>query len=129
MAISFCILGVTGLVMMFGKYVLLPVIGHTLFGWLAQLSKNLHNFVGPVFVLEHRWCSSCMFIRDNLPRAYDFGWFARPAGCSAASTCPAGRFNAGEKIWFWGGVVGLEHDGQRERPGARFPQFRPDRAA
>jgi drug/metabolite transporter (DMT)-like permease len=43
MAISFCILGVTGLVMMVGKYVLLPVIGHTLclaggFGEVAATS-------------------------------------------------------------------------------------------
>src|SRR6266700_2433638 len=51
-AISFVILGISGLVMMLGKYVLLPVIGYTLFAWLAQLSKHLHNFVGPVLVVS-----------------------------------------------------------------------------
>src|SRR6266702_4380861 len=48
--ISFAILGITGLIMMVGKYVLLPVIGYALFAWLAQLSKHLHDFAGPVFV-------------------------------------------------------------------------------
>ncbi len=50
-AISFCVLGLSGLIMLFGKYVLLPVIGYTLFAWLTALSKNLHNFVGPVFIV------------------------------------------------------------------------------
>src|SRR6266436_10421019 len=34
--ISFAILGITGLIMMVGKYVLLPVIGYALFAWLTQ---------------------------------------------------------------------------------------------
>ena len=32
--------GCTGLVMLFGKHVLLPVIGYTLFAWLATLSQE-----------------------------------------------------------------------------------------
>ena len=31
MAISFCVLGVSGLIILFGKHVLLPVLGYTLF--------------------------------------------------------------------------------------------------
>src|SRR5882672_2736854 len=50
-AISFSVLGITGLVMGLGKYVLLPVFGHTLFAWLADGSKALHNFTGPVFAV------------------------------------------------------------------------------
>ena len=45
-AISFCILGLSGLIMLFGKHLLLPIFGYTLFALLAALSKNLHNFVG-----------------------------------------------------------------------------------
>jgi len=40
--------------MFFGKHVLLPVIGYTLFGWLTALSKNLHNFVAPFFIVAVR---------------------------------------------------------------------------
>jgi formate dehydrogenase subunit gamma len=106
-AISFCVLGLSGLIMLFGKHLLLPVFGHTLFGWLAVLSKSLHNFIAPLFIVSVL-AMVLMFIRDNLPRAYDWRWFARAWGVMARGEhVPTGRFNAGEKGWFWLGVVGL----------------------
>ncbi|HZF19556.1 MAG TPA: formate dehydrogenase subunit gamma [Burkholderiales bacterium] len=105
-AISFSILGVTGLMIMLGKYVLLPVIGYTLFGWLTQLSKHLHNFAGPVFVVS-LLMFIVMFVKDNLPRFYDIGWLLKAGGMISGEHVPSGRFNAGEKLWFWGGVVVL----------------------
>ena len=104
--ISFAILGLTGLVMMLGKYVLLPIIGYTLFAWLAQLSKHLHNFAGPVFAVS-LVVFIVMFLKDNLPRLYDFGWLLKAGGMISGEHVPSGRFNAGEKIWFWVGVVAL----------------------
>ena len=106
-AISFVVLGLSGLIMLFGKHLLLPVIGYTLFAWLTALAKNLHNFVGPFFiasvvVMIFTW------LRDNLPRAYDFQWFARAYGFFVRGEhIPSGRFNAGEKGWFWICVVAL----------------------
>jgi len=105
-AISFSILGVTGLIIMLGKYVLLPVIGYTLFGWLTQLSKHLHNFAGPVFVVS-LLMFIVMFIKDNLPRFYDVGWLLKAGGMISGQHVPSGKFNAGEKLWFWVGVVVL----------------------
>ena len=105
-AISFSILGVTGLIIMLGKYVLLPVIGYTLFGWLTQLSKHLHNFAGPVFAVS-LLMFIVMFVKDNLPRLYDIGWLLKAGGMISGQHVPSGRFNAGEKLWFWGGVVVL----------------------
>ena len=106
-AISFCILGLSGLTMLFGKYVLLPVIGHTLFAWLTALGKNLHNFVAPFFIVSVL-AMIVAYIRDNFPRAYDFRWFARAwAFFLKNEEVPSGRFNGGEKAWFWIGVVGL----------------------
>jgi formate dehydrogenase subunit gamma len=106
MGISFAVLGVTGLIMFVGKYVLLPVIGYTLFAWLTQLSKHLHNFVGPLFILS-LLVFIVMYVRDNLPRSYDFAWFASAGGMFGGKHVPSGRFNAGEKVWFWIGVVVL----------------------
>jgi formate dehydrogenase subunit gamma len=107
MAISFVVLGISGLVMLFGKHVLLPVIGYTLFAWLTALCKNLHNFVGPFFIVA-TVIFVVIFIRDNLPRAYDFMWFRKSWGyMSGRDHVASGRFNAGEKAWFWGCVVGL----------------------
>jgi formate dehydrogenase subunit gamma len=104
--ISFAILGLSGLIMMLGKYVLLPVVGYTLFAWLAQLSKHLHNFLGPVFVVS-LLVFIVMFVRENLPRAYDIGWLFKLGGMVSGQHVPSGKFNAGEKIWFWAGVVVL----------------------
>ena len=102
--ISFVVLGITGLIMLFGKHVLLPVIGYTLFSWLSALSKNLHNFVAPLFAVS-LVVFIVMFAKDNLPKAYDFSWFAKAPGFFAGKHIPSGRFNAGEKTWFWIGVV------------------------
>ncbi|HET7669942.1 MAG TPA: formate dehydrogenase subunit gamma [Burkholderiales bacterium] len=106
-AISFCVLGLSGLIMFFGKHVLLPVIGYTLFAWLTSLSKNLHNFIAPVFILGVVLMIITWF-RDNLPRAYDWQWFRKAwAFLARGAHIPSGRFNAGEKVWFWAGVLGL----------------------
>ena len=105
-AISFCILAVSGLTMLFGKYVLLPLMGHTLFSWLAEMGKFVHNFTGPVFMFSIV-VFAAKFIRDNMPRAYDINWLAKAGGVISGEVVPTGRFNAAEKIWFWGGVIVL----------------------
>jgi formate dehydrogenase subunit gamma len=106
-AISFSVLGLSGLIMLFGKHVLLPIFGYTLFAWLAALSKNLHNFVAPLFIVSVA-LFALMFLRHNLPRAYDVTWFANALGyVTGKKHVPSGKFNAGEKVWFWGGVVVL----------------------
>jgi formate dehydrogenase subunit gamma len=106
-AISFCVLGVSGLIMFFGKHLLLPWLGYTLFGWLATAAKAFHNFMAPLFIVSVL-VMIVLFIKDNLPRLYDLRWFARAWAVMARSEhVPTGRFNAGEKGWFWFGVVGL----------------------
>ena len=104
MGISFVLLGLTGLVLTFGKHVLLPVIGYTLFSWLATFAKNLHNFVGPIFSVALP-VFIVMFVRDNLPKAYDAKWIVKAGGMLSGEHVPSGRFNAGEKALFWGLVI------------------------
>ena len=105
-AITFSILAITGLIMLFGKTVLLPLFGYTLFSWLAILSKYLHNFAGPLF-------SICIiflffnFVRDNFPQAGDALWIKRFGGLFSGHDTPSYKFNAGEKLWFWGGATVL----------------------
>jgi formate dehydrogenase subunit gamma len=106
MAISFCVLAVSGLIILFGKHVLLPVIGYTLFAWLTALAKNLHNFVAPLFMVS-LLVFIVMYIKDNLPEKGDFAWLANGWKMFKGEHLPSGRFNAGEKAWFWGGVVVL----------------------
>jgi formate dehydrogenase subunit gamma len=108
MAISFVTLGITGLIITFGKYVLLPAFGYTLFSWLAILAKNLHNFAAPVFLVSLP-VFILLFIRDNLPKVYDIQWLVKFGGMlsKGGPHIPSGRFNAGEKALFWGLVCGL----------------------
>lgn len=102
-AISFCVLAVSGVIMLFGKHILLPVFGYALFSWLAVASKNLHNFVGPLFAVA-TVLMIVTYLKDNLPKAYDFTWFAKAGGLLTGTHVPSGRYNAGEKSWFWIGV-------------------------
>ena len=102
-ATAFVILAVSGIVMAFGKYFLLPVIGGTLFGWLSYALKNAHNFVGPVFAVS-LVVVFITFVRDNFPRAGDLTWIARAGGLFGKHEVPSHRFNAGEKLIFWLGV-------------------------
>jgi len=103
-AISFLVLAFTGLLMLFGKYILLPVFGHNLYGWLAYACKNVHNFVGPIFTVS-LIVMFVIFVKDNFPRLADLQWIKMLGG--GRGHAHAGRFNAGEKLWFWGGVVFL----------------------
>jgi formate dehydrogenase subunit gamma len=103
-AVTFVVLAVSGLVMAFGKFVLLPVIGGTLFGWLTYALKTAHNFAGPLFAVSLT-IVIITFIRDNLPRAEDATWIARAGGMFGGAEVPSHRFNAGEKLLFWGGVL------------------------
>jgi formate dehydrogenase subunit gamma len=101
-AIAFVILAVSGIVMAFGKYFLLPVVGSTLFGWLTYVLKNVHNFAGPVFTVS-LIVVFLTFLRDNFPRSGDLAWLVGGAGIIGKEV-PSHRYNAGEKVVFWGGV-------------------------
>jgi formate dehydrogenase subunit gamma len=100
-ALSFLLLAFSGLVILFGKRVLLPWLGHDAFATVAIVSKYLHNFTGPVFIL----CSVLLFLsfvqRNTITRA-DREWVR---GLLARRHSPAGYFNLGEKLWFWGGLT------------------------
>ena len=106
-AISFCVLAVSGMIILFGKHILLPVIGYTLFAWLTALSKNLHNFLAPLFIVSVL-AMIIIYVKDNLPEKGDIAWFRGAfAMFWSGKHVPSGRFNAGEKAYFWIGVVAL----------------------
>ena len=105
-AIAFSLLVVSGLVMAFGQHVILPVIGQTVFGWLAYVLKNVHNFAGPVFAVS-LIIVIITFVRDNLPAKGDLNWLLKGGGMLSGHEVKSGRFNAGEKVVFWAGVFVL----------------------
>ncbi|MEO7886752.1 MAG: formate dehydrogenase subunit gamma [Polaromonas sp.] len=105
-AIAFSILAISGLVMAFGKFFLLPVIGGALFGWLTWTLKTMHNFAGPLFAVS-LVIVFFTFLRDNWPQKGDMHWLAKGGGLITGDEPASNRFNAGEKLIFWGGVFFL----------------------
>ncbi|WP_309683530.1 formate dehydrogenase subunit gamma [Polaromonas sp.] len=105
-AAAFSILAISGLVMAFGKFFLQPVIGGALFGWLTWVLKTAHNFAGPLFAVS-LVIVFFTFLRDNWPQKGDMNWLLRGGGLISDAEPPSNRFNAGEKLIFWGGVFFL----------------------
>jgi formate dehydrogenase subunit gamma len=104
-AVSFVVLGLTGLNITFGKIVLRPVMGADAFSSFAQAAKYVHNFVGFVFILGLILVVA-LWIKDNVPRWVDLDWIKQGGGFIKSKHAPAGRFNAGEKAVFWLALFG-----------------------
>jgi formate dehydrogenase subunit gamma len=104
MAITFVFMALTGIIIFFGKYLVLPWLGYSAFSWLTIVSKNVHNFVGPLFIFSIV-VGFLLFVKDNLFRAIDWTWIKHFGGMYSEHEIPSGRFNGLEKLWFWGGVV------------------------
>ncbi|MEZ5726970.1 MAG: formate dehydrogenase subunit gamma [Burkholderiaceae bacterium] len=99
-AISFVILLVTGLSMLYGRNVLIPVIGKDAFAAWMALGKILHNYSGPVFGVS-LVLLLLKLLPANIPNGTDIKWFLSGGGLIGRGHSSAGRMNAGEKLWFW----------------------------
>src|SRR6266446_5482175 len=99
-AVSFVILGITGLNITFGKHLLLPLIGYDAFSVVSEAAKYAHNFTSFAFVIGLAFIVA-IFIKDNIPDKTDIEWFRQGGGFIKSKHAPARRFNAGEKLVFW----------------------------
>jgi formate dehydrogenase subunit gamma len=106
-AVSFIVLAISGLVVTFGRPLLIPLIGHSTFTPLAEASKYAHNFSSVPFVLGVL-LMLVLWIRDNVPEKADLIWLRKGGGfMKGGGVHPeAGRFNAGQKLIFWAVVLG-----------------------
>jgi formate dehydrogenase subunit gamma len=99
-AVSFVILGFTGLNITFGKIVLLPLIGPQAFSDFSEAAKYVHNFTSFSFVTG-LILIAVIFLRDNFPAKVDIDWLRQGGGFIGNKHAPAGRFNLGEKLVYW----------------------------
>ena len=104
-ATLFVLLGVTGLVLLFGRHVLLPVFGPDVFGVIALVCKRIHDFAGPVFAVV-LLTLVVTFFKGNLPDRSDIPWVLRGGGLFGGRHASSGRYNAGEKVWYWFAALG-----------------------
>ena len=101
LAVSFIILGLTGLAITYGKTFLSPLLGKEFFATIAVWGKFLHNYVAFAFMVGLAMII-VMWIRHNLPSRTDIGWILKGGGMfSKGSHPPAKKFNFGQKIIFW----------------------------
>ena len=99
-AVSFVILGLTGLNITFGKLVLLPIVGPDAFSEISEVAKYLHNFTSFAFMAGLALIM-VIFFWDNLPEKVDLDWLRQGGGFIKNKHAPAGRFNLGEKLVYW----------------------------
>ncbi len=100
-AVSFVILGLTGLNLMYGRYVIKPLIGAEAFATFTSYGKYTHNFLGFAFMVGIVLIL-ILWIRDNIPAKHDWVWIKMGGGMfTPGSHPPARKFNAGQKIIFW----------------------------
>jgi len=103
-AVSFVILAISGLNITFGKLLLLPLVGNEAFSAFSQAAKYAHNYVSFSFVVGLTLIA-VIFVKDNIPDRIDIEWLKRGGGFIRSRHAPARRFNAGEKLVFWGALA------------------------
>jgi formate dehydrogenase subunit gamma len=101
----FWLLALTGLILLYGRFVLIPLLGPEGFGVTASACKEAHNLFGPMFLVALLMLF-VTFVKDNIYARGDMTWLLKGGGMLSGEHVSAGRFNAGEKIWFWIAVLG-----------------------
>ncbi len=105
-AAAFIILAITGLNMLYGRYLLKPLLGNELFATITGIGKYLHDFVAFAFVIGIIWIFIA-WVKDNLFSKDDIGWIRKAGGLfTKGSHIPTRKFNFGEKIVFWVAILG-----------------------
>ncbi len=95
----FILLAISGLILLFGRTILIPIIGKSAFAAVASAAKQGHNLFGPVFIVALLLLLPAFF-RHNRPFWQDLAWLAR-GGFLSRREPPSGKFNGGEKLWYW----------------------------
>ncbi|MDH3234083.1 MAG: formate dehydrogenase subunit gamma [Alphaproteobacteria bacterium] len=103
-AVSFIILGLTGLAMLYGKSVLIPVLGKSGFASLMMIGKIAHNYLGFAFIVGIV-LMVVIWLRQNLPDKYDIPWLLKGGGLLTKGHPAARKFNFGQKLIFWSVVI------------------------
>ena len=99
-AVSFVILGLTGLNITFGKDLLLPLIGPSAFSQWSIMAKYAHDYSSFPFVIGVLFLF-LLWIKDNFLTAVDVRWFKEGGGMVGHKHPPAWKFNGGQKLLFW----------------------------
>jgi len=106
LASTFIILALTGLNLIIGKSVILPLFGESAFGTLSAWGKIAHNYLAWPFMAALVMIV-LLWIIHNIPDKVDMEWIKQGGGLLKKGVHPPARkFNAGQKVIFWTVVIG-----------------------
>ncbi len=99
-AVLFIILALTGLSLLYGRAVLIPVFGYAGFAAYAEFAKLVHDYLSLFFVIG-LVIMLAMWFRENFFTRVDWEWFKAGGGYLGKGHAHAHKVNGGEKVWFW----------------------------
>lgn len=99
-AALFIILALSGLLILFGKFLFPNIVSAAFWGEMMTVTKLIHNYSGPLFgilliIMLAKW------VKINLPKKHDWQWVKQGGGLVGNNHPDSGFTNAGEKGWFW----------------------------
>lgn len=111
LALVFLFLGLSGLILLFGRSLMLPWMGLELFSVFASAAKEGHNLFGPLFLLALA-LMFLQFVVRNIYQKGDLTWLLKGGGIIGDHDVPSNFFNMGEKSLFWlliivGGLIAI----------------------
>ena len=101
---SFILLGITGLLILFGRLYIAPTFGHEANAVLLRFAMLVHNNVAWAFIIALVMIF-LLWVWHNIPSRLDLVWFAHFGGIVGSKHPPAKKFNAGQKIIFWSCIL------------------------
>jgi formate dehydrogenase subunit gamma len=100
-ATCFVVLALTGLNVLYGRYVLKPLMGASAFATMTEWGKYTHDWISFGFMLGIALIF-VLWVANNLPTKADATWLLEGGGMFTKGVHPpAYKFNAGQKILFW----------------------------
>lgn len=106
LASTFIVLALSGLNIIIGKTVILPLVGEGAFGTLSAWGKIAHNFLAWPFMAALVMIV-VLWLIHNIPNKVDLEWIKQGGGLLKKGVHPpAKKFNAGQKVIFWTVVLG-----------------------
>jgi len=101
---SFILLGLTGLLTLFGRVAIQPYLGKDVNSLLLIGSKWIHNSVSWAFMLALIMVF-VLWVAHNIPNRLDLVWIKQFGGIVGKKHPPAKKFNAGQKVIFWSVIL------------------------
>jgi len=106
LASTFVLLALTGLILLYGRWLLIPLLGASGFSVTATVCKLLHNYVGLLFAAIVP-IAFFLYLKDSLFNLkVDGRWFMRAGGYFGGEEPSSEKVNAGQKMWYWVAMLG-----------------------